>query len=191
MYLFNYNPDNLILAMDSYFNFKKKDGSELSAEEIAKANEFAHLIISTIETRQDFNNTSFRDVMATTFWFVKFAYVKEYAAKPMREAIKTAVAIYRSKGKNAAIAFCTLIGIHFNGFKSYDYDDIFKVSQLCGHGLDIVKMIEEIATVTDESLESLFTRAIESQIGSNIPSVDLEFRGIENGQRMNMCLKLE
>jgi hypothetical protein len=177
--------------MDSYFNCTKKDGTELSDEELAVANEFAHLIISTIESRQDFNNTSFRDIMATTFWFIKYAYVKEYESKPMRDSIKTAVTIYRSKGKNAAIAFCTLIGIHFNGFKSYEYDDIFKVSQLCGHGLDIVKMIDKIATVTDASLESLFTRAIESQIGSNIASVDLEFRGIENGQKMSMCLKLD
>jgi hypothetical protein len=177
-------------TINSSFDIHMEDGSEISDDEAKTANQFANSIIDAVKAHGEYNGGSWWEVLVTAFWFVKYAYVKEYATQGMRAAIKTAVTIYRSRGKNAAIAYCTLIGIHFNGMKSYEYDDIFKVNQLCSNALDIIKMLERLATVTDSSLESLFTRAIESQIGKTIECVDLEFYGNEDNQRMTMSIQL-
>jgi hypothetical protein len=178
-------------TVNSTFDVHKEDGSELTEDEVITSNQFANSIIAAVKDHGVYNGGSGWEVLVTAFWFVKYAYVKEYASQGMRAAIKTAVTIYRSRGKNAAIAYCTLIGIHFNGMKSYEYDDVFKVNQLCGNALDIIKMLERLATVTDQSLESLFTRAIESQIGKTIEVVELEFYGNEDNQRMTMAIQLQ
>jgi hypothetical protein len=103
-----------------------------------------------------------------TFHVLAFRRVVENESLSIKDAVKKAVKIYHESGKIKAISYC----IAKAGLT--DVNNMIKVSHLCTYALDLIDQIK-CAKVKDSSLESVFLKAIESQTGSKVSELNLEF----------------